>query len=168
MYKLVEQCVGTLARILAGLGGLVLVAVVLMTCISILGRNLIWAGLGPIQGDFELVEIGVATAVFAFLPWCQFSRGHARVDLFANRFGPRLNRVIDLVADIAMAAAALLIAQRLWVGLGEKISYSETTFILEAPVWWGYATGFTGALAFAIVAVFCIWRSARTLGGWDV
>ena len=62
-----------------------------MTVVSIVGRaSLTWAWvLGPVPGDFELVEVGTGFAVFAFLPWCQLKRGHATVDLFTSEvFAP--------------------------------------------------------------------------------
>ncbi|MEZ5836913.1 MAG: hypothetical protein R3D03_14460 [Geminicoccaceae bacterium] len=39
-------------RGLALLGGTVLVAMIVLTSVSIIGRALIFAGLGPVPGDF--------------------------------------------------------------------------------------------------------------------
>ena len=41
-------------------GGLVLCAITLMSVASITGRALIGVGLGPVPGDFEMVEVGTA------------------------------------------------------------------------------------------------------------
>lgn len=155
-----------LARLTAYLGGLVLLGIVVMTCISIAGRALHGAGLGPIPGDFEMVEIGVGFAIFAFLPWCQIKRGHATVDLLQARFGRRLNAAIDLVSDVLMFVAAALIGWRLWQGMLDKKSYSETTFILQFPVWITYAAALAGAAVFVAVSLYCIWRSGRALAGF--
>ena len=59
-------------------GGLLLVALMLMVVISVIGRALIGIGLGPVPGDFELVEIGVGIAVFFFMPWCYVKGGSHR------------------------------------------------------------------------------------------
>ena len=83
---------------MALLGGTVLCLLVLMVCISIAGRALgdlahdgwlagagdwlISLGVGPILGDFELVEAGMAFTIFAFLPLCQVTASHASVDIF--------------------------------------------------------------------------------------
>ena len=167
MYNHLSRSVERLARWTALAGGLVLIAVVVMSCLSITGRALGSFGfdMGPIQGDFELVEIGIGFAIFAFLPWCQLTRGHATVDLFEERLGARLNRVIDFIADLAMCIAALLIAWRLWLGMLDKKSYTETTFILQSPVWISYAAALVGAVVFVIVAIFCVLRSGRHLVG---
>lgn len=163
MYALLERMAGFVARSLALAGGMVLIAVVVMTCASIIGRALIPLGLSPIRGDFEWVEIGTGFAVFSFLPWCVLQRGHATVDLFKPAFPPVLNRALDVVVDIAMLAAAILIAWRLHLGMLDKARFMETTFIIQVPVWKAYAAGLVGAYGFVFVAGFCVLRSARSL-----
>lgn len=151
-----SSIVHALARWLAIAGGLVLVAITVMTVVSIVGRTFIWAGLGPVPGDFELVEAGTGFAVFAFLPWCQLNRGHATVDLFTNYLSAGANRVIDLLSEIILGLVTLLIAWRLWVGMFEKRDYGETTFILQFPIWWGMALCAAATIIGVIVAVYMI------------
>jgi TRAP-type C4-dicarboxylate transport system permease small subunit len=165
MFHAIGRVIEPLARWCALLGGIVLIGVVIMSCLSIIGRALDGIGLGPIQGDYELVQMGIGFAIFAFLPWCQLRRGHATVDLFQARMGRRMNRTIDLISDIAMFTAATLIMWRLWLGMLDKKSYGETTFILQFPVWIPYAAGLIGAVVFVIVAAYCVWRSGRILAG---
>ncbi|MGJ8584779.1 MAG: TRAP transporter small permease [Marinosulfonomonas sp.] len=167
MYRSLSVIAEKLARWTAILGGLVLLAVVIMSCISITGRFIgkLGFGLGPIPGDTELVEMGIGFAVFAFLPWCQLRRGHATVDLFQNVFGQRTNRVIDFLSDILMFIAASLIAWRLCLGMLDKKSYSETTWILQLPLWNGYAAALVGAVVFVLVSAFCVLRSGRQVAG---
>jgi hypothetical protein len=50
-----SSIVHALAKWLAIAGGVVLVAITVMTSFSIIGRALSWVGLGPVPGDFELV-----------------------------------------------------------------------------------------------------------------
>jgi TRAP-type C4-dicarboxylate transport system permease small subunit len=151
--------IGWLARLLAILGGLVLIAIVALTVLSVSGRALLQFGLGPIPGDFELVEAGSAFAVFSFLAWAQFRRGHVTVDLFVQRLGPRGLAALSLIANVLMTVAALVIAWRLGLGLQDKKLYQETTFILRLPVWWSYAASLVGAWAFALVSLYTVWRS---------
>jgi TRAP-type C4-dicarboxylate transport system permease small subunit len=148
--------VHALARWLAIAGGFVLVAITVMTVISIVGRTFIWAGLSPVPGDFELVEAGTGFAVFAFLPWCQLNRGHATVDLFTSYLSPAANRVIDLLSEILFGLVTILIAWRLWVGMLEKMEYGETTFILQFPVWWGMALCAAATIIGVIVSVYMV------------
>jgi len=84
MYLTLERIAETIARVLAFAGGAVLLGITAMTVVSIVGRALVPfdIGLGPIRGIYDFTEIGMAAAVFAFLPWAQFKEAHARVDLF--------------------------------------------------------------------------------------
>lgn len=157
--------IGWLARLLAILGGLVLVAIVILTVLSVSGRALLDLGLGPIPGDFELVEAGSAFAVFSFLAWAHFRRGHVTVDLFVQRLGPRGLAALSFVANILMTIAAVIVAWRLGLGLQDKKLYGETTFILQIPVWWSYALSLVGAWTFALVALYTIWRSLNEMLG---
>jgi len=150
----VSRFIHALARLMAILGGIVLAFLTIMTVISITGRSMIPWGLGPVPGDFELVEAGAAFAVFAFLPWCQLNRGHATVDLFTNYLPAGVNRWIDLVSETIMTIVFIVLAWRLWVGMMDKIRYGETTFILQYPVWWGFASAMVGAAVCVIVSVY--------------
>ena len=148
--------VNALAKWLAIAGGVVLVAITVMTTLSIVGRAFTWAGLGPVPGDFELVEAGTGFAVFAFLPWCQLNRGHATVDLFTNYLSPAINRVLDLLWELVLSLITILIAWRLWIGMLEKREYGETTFILQFPIWWGIALCAAATVVGVIVAVYMV------------
>ena len=159
----ISRAIALLARILAVLGGICLSALIVMTCTSVTGRALIPLGLGPIPGDFELVEAGMVFTVFAFLPWCHLQRGNVAVEIFTMGLGKGPNRLIDAVADTMMLAFAVLITWRHYLGMLDKQAYSETTFILQFPIWWAYAVGLVGAVIFVIVATYCFIRSWAAL-----
>lgn len=164
----------TLARFMAYLGGTVLSLLILLTCISIAGRLLngffhgdfmqgvapgfadwmIGIGVGPVNGDFELVEAGVAFAIFAFLPLCQITAGHASVDILANNFPRRTNRVLRMVTETVFAAVLILISWRLGAGMISKYGNGETSFLLQFPVWWAYAASFVASVVAALVGVY--------------
>lgn len=155
------RLVGGLARWVAIAGGVVLIVITTTTVISIIGRGLIFAGLKPIPGDYELVEAGVFFAVFSFLPWCQYVRGHADVNIVTNFMSPRANALIDIIANLLMLGAALFLAWRHWLGMLDKQRFMETTFILRIPLWWVYASGMVGAITFIIVSAYCVLRATH-------
>jgi len=118
---------------MAVLGGLVLTILILLVCTSVLGRSVgtllhgafmqtnftafsnwaLGAGIGAINGDFELVEAGIAFSIFAFLPLCQLSGGHATVDVFTSKLSPRSNQVLQMISECLFALVLGLIAWRL-------------------------------------------------------
>ena len=184
-----EAKVGSVLRTvslwLAFAGGVLLTSAAIMTVISIIGRRFIWAGLGPVPGDIELVELACVIAVFAFLPWGQINRGQVTVDFLVDRFPARIRAFLGMLGDGALAVASIVIAWRLWKGFGEKFPfgsdtlrnqlalgdrpyYTETTFILELPLWIGYAFAMIGAIIFAIVCIYTVWRAFNwTLRGHE-
>jgi TRAP-type C4-dicarboxylate transport system permease small subunit len=153
------RLVRNLARYVAIAGGLVLVAMVVVIVSSVIGRALIWAGLKPITGDYELAEAATGFAIFAFLPWVHFTRGHAVVSIFTDFLNARINSWIVVVSDALMLAIAVFIAWRHWLGTLDKYNYGETTLLLRMPLWWAYAAGMVGAASFVIVAAYVLVRS---------
>ena len=167
MYRQLNRAADLLARTLALAGGLGLLIIVLLTCISIAGRAFVPLdiGIGPIRGIYDITEIGMAAAIFAFLPWAHLREAHARVDLFQNAFPKRINLAFDLLFNIAMAVIATIGSWRLYLGMQDKLSYGETTLIAQIPVWQGYAAGLVGAIGFVLVSLFCVLRAGRRLAG---
>lgn len=169
-----QRFMNNLARGMAMLGGAVLTFLIILTCLSVLGRaintflhsdvanavlggltkTLLDTGVGPITGDFELVEAGIAFAIFAFIPFCQITAGHASVDIFTSSLPLRVNRFISMVAEILFAMALILIAWRLYDGMLSKMKYNETTFLLQFPIWWAYGVSFIASVVSAVVSVY--------------
>lgn len=158
---------------MAVLGGLVLTLLIVLVCVSVFGRTmngvlhgasetflsgaaqwLLDMGVGPINGDFELVEAGIAFAIFAFLPLCHLSGGHATVDIFTSKLPVRVNKFLRMVIEVIFAAVLVTIALRLYAGMMSKLSYGETTFLLQFPIWWAYAASLFGAVVAAMVSVY--------------
>lgn len=158
MHRTMHLTMRSLAQAMALLGGAVLLGLVVMTCLSILGRELgalfPASGLGPVTGDFELVEAGMAFVLFAFLPLAQIDRAHATVDVFAARFPPRLQRGLAAAIELVFAAALVLIAVQLFAGTVSKHDSGQTTFLLQLPVWWAYAVSVAGAALAAVMALY--------------
>ena len=173
---------------MAILGGLVLCALVLLTCVSVLGRGLntlghsaplegslpalsallLGTGVGPVPGDFELVEAGVAFAIFAFLPICQLHGAHASVDVFTGLLPRAVQRAIVAFWELVLAATIALLAWRLFVGLQGKLANGETTFMLQFPLWWSYAASFAAAAVAVLVALYCAAARLARLGRDDL
>jgi TRAP-type C4-dicarboxylate transport system permease small subunit len=135
--------------------------IALLSVASIAGRALSGAGLGPVPGDFELVEAGTALAVFCFLPWAHLKRSHAAVDLFWGVYPPPFRRAFTLLADTLMLAVWLLLVWRMGLALEDYRSNAEVTFILQMPVWWAYAVSMLPATFGCLVY---LWRLLEDLG----
>jgi hypothetical protein len=173
------------ARVMALMGGIVLTALVILTCLSVLGRGLntlghsdlmeglapglaawlVGTGVGPVTGDYELVEAGIAFAVFSFLPICQLYAAHATVDVFAGMMPRGVNRFLTAFWEVMLAVVIIVIGWRLYAGFVEKIDNGQTTFLLQFPVWWAYGASFVAALVAGLVGTYC--GVARVAEAWS-
>ncbi|WP_347312689.1 TRAP transporter small permease [Defluviimonas sp. SAOS-178_SWC] len=127
--------IAALCRVFAGIGGVVLVGMMLMTVVSVTKRTLFGA---PISGDFELVEIGSAIAIFCFLPWCHSVGGNVLVDFFTMKANPRMNNALEALGDLLYLAIAALLMWRLIHGGIDMQAYGEQSMVLRIPVWWSF------------------------------
>jgi len=155
----IGRLVAGLARGLAIVGGLALVVVVVVTCISVIGRALIPLGLSAVPGDYEIVQFGVLFAIFCALPITQYLRGHADVSLLTDVFPPRAAAILELVMDVVMLVATAFIVWRFTVGMLDKYYNREVTLILHMPAWWSYAAAMLGAVGMTLVSAYCVVRS---------
>lgn len=144
-----------LAQGLAILGGLVLTGVALMSLYSVVMRNLVGA---PIQGDFELAQMGCAVAVAAFLPFTQLRNGNIFVDFFTQRASPRTQAVLDGVGALTVGVALALIAWRTGAGGLDALRNNETTMIMGLPIWCGYVLMTPSFAVAALAAFYGAWR----------
>lgn len=171
MHRLIQS----LARLTALAGGIVLLGLIVLTTLSILGRSIskffhldffdttlasfadgvLALGVGEINGSYELLEAGVAFAIFSFLPICQFYGAHATVDIFTSFLPRRANRWIAAFWEVVLAAVIILIVLQLYGGMERYIRNGQTTLFLQFPVWWAYAASFAAGVVACITAIYC-------------
>ena len=121
-----------LTRWVATLGGVVSVATAVLVTVSVTRR---WLGLGSINGDFELVQMGVALSVFCFLPITQARRGNIMVDTFTSRLPRRAQRAIDAFWDLVYAGFMALVAWCIMNGARDALASGLTSSMLGLPLW---------------------------------
>jgi TRAP-type C4-dicarboxylate transport system permease small subunit len=144
------------------IGGAILFALTLLTVVSVVGRAVFSA---PIPGDFELIEVGMAVAIFSFLPYCQIVRGNVIVDLFTTNAGPRTKALLDGMGNLLYTAIAALLTWRVALGGLEVRGYGETTMVLRVPVWWGYVPAVVSLAFLTLVCAYTCWRSVAEYRG---
>jgi TRAP-type C4-dicarboxylate transport system permease small subunit len=175
--------VDRLARGMAVLGGMILTVLVILVFVSVLGRGLntfgnsdwltgvaggfadwlIGTGVGPIEGDFEVVESGIAFVIFCFLPICQLYGGHAAVDVFTSLMPAGVNKFLQALWEVVLAGVLILITVQLFEGMMDKYHNGQTSFLLQYPVWWAYAASFVAAIVTSLVGLYC--AVARVIEG---
>lgn len=152
---LLGRAVHTLSSLFATGGGLVLLGLALMTVASIVGRFLFSL---PVPGDFELVEIGCAISVFAFLPYCQLHNGNVVVDFFTLRANASTRNRMDSVCSLIYGLIAALLTWRMTLGGYDMYQYGEQTMILGMPRWWGFIPIIASLVLLTLVCVYTFSR----------
>ncbi len=181
-----HHAIGWLARGTAVTGGFVLIVLIALTTLSIIGRalndmlhteaantllggfaqTLLDLGVGEVSGSYELLEAGVAFAIFSFFPICQLYTGHATVDVFTSHLPQRVTRALMAFWEVVLTAVLILISVQLFGGVQRYYGNGETTFFLQFPVWWAYAASFAASVVTCVVAVYCaVMRLGECLTG---
>lgn len=168
----VEAVLTVVAGALAFFGGLVLIAMALVTVYSIIGRALppnlpLLDWWSSVRGNFELVELATAIAIFSFLPYTHLRRGNVLVDFFTMNAHPRTKAGFAVFANLLFSAIAVLFTWRMIVGAEEILtaSFTQTTMLLRIPISYGYVPSTVFMVFLSAVALFSLWRSvAEVLG----
>ncbi len=130
------RILSTPAHLCAVLAGLLMTAITLMTCASLIGRNTTgWT----INGDFELTGVATGAAIALFMPLCQLKRGHIIVDFFTAKASEATNAFLDRIGALCVSATFALMAWRTVLGgINAHDSFSGT-MMLGFPEWIVYA-----------------------------
>jgi TRAP-type C4-dicarboxylate transport system permease small subunit len=142
--------IARIARALAIVGGLLSIATAILVTTSVTLR---WIGVGSINGDFELVQIGVALSVFCFLPLSQARRGNIMVDTFTGWLPLRVQRAMDAFWDLVYAAFMALMAWCLMNGARDAVASGLNSTMLSVPLWPVFAATVALLLFLVITAV---------------
>ena len=145
----------TLAQLCAVLAGVLLTAITLMTCVSLIGRNTTgWT----LVGDFELAGSAAGAAVALFLPWCQLRRGNIMVDFFTSRVSAQGQEKLDRLGALLLALMMALMTWRTAVGAASAWQTKSGSMMLGFPEWVVYAGMLPPLLLCALIGLAQAWR----------
>ena len=139
-----------LARLCAVLAGVLLTAITLMTCVSLIGRNTTgWT----IVGDFELSGSAAGAAIALFLPWCQLRRGNIMVDFFTARASADTQAWLDRFGALLLGLCMALMTWRTVMGGLSAWKTQAGSMMLGFPEWVVYVGMVPPLLLCALIAL---------------
>jgi TRAP-type C4-dicarboxylate transport system permease small subunit len=138
-------------KVFAVIAGMVLTLMAFMSIASIGGRTFLSA---PIIGDYELVQAMCAVAVSMSLPYTHWIKGHVIVDFFTAKAPTWLNKVLDTLAHLLLAALAGVMAWRMTVALFQLKEALDASMLLSIPTWWIYIPMVASFGLLCIVALY--------------
>lgn len=141
------------------LGGGVLLLVVGVNMLSIIGS--IFGT--PFPGDFELTEVGVGVAVFAFLPYCQLVGANVSADIFTAAASKRTIAFFTMLGSLVALGFAILLIWRMYYGMLDQKEYDYTTTILQFPHWIAFIPILISLALLALAAFVTLMRDVNAL-----
>ena len=150
---------------LAVFGGIALLVVTAFTVVSVFGRT---AFDSPVLGDQEIVEIGVAVALFSFMPYCQMREANVIVGFFTAGLSISARAFLDALMNAIFSACIVIVTWRLAVGGLGAFKAGDASMFLRLPHWWGYAAAFVACLFWTLACFYSVFRSVRDMCGKPV
>lgn len=144
----------------AAIGGVVLIAIAVMTVVSVVGRA---AFSHPILGDVELVQLGSAVVVASFLPYTQLRRANIIVDFFTTKASPRTQGRFDTFGTLLYTIVLALVCWRVAAGGIAIRETQETSMLMNLPLWIPYllmVPGLALCVVIGLVQTVEQWRDA--------
>ena len=133
-FRFLTQLGEKLISVWALVGGLILLSVVSLNIGSIIGGIV----LIHVPGDFELTQIGVAVAVFCFLPYCQLYKHNVTADIFTFWANNKMILLLRIGGAVIALLFSILLLWRMTDGMLDQKKYAYTTAILQFPVWMAF------------------------------
>lgn len=146
----------------AVLGGLLLVALALMTAASA-ASNLLFAK--PWAPETELTRYTIGIVVFMMLPYCQLVGANVTVDIFTEGMGPRTKAVMAAFASLFAIAFAALLLRQMSLGLEGYRRFVEVTPVLKIPLWTAFPPILASLALLLLAALLTFADGIRTMRG---
>lgn len=120
-----------LQRIMALLGGILLLVMMAMTIVDVIGR---YAFNSPLRGAGELTELLLVSLIFMGLPAVTLENGHVTVDVLSDHLPKWSERwrlgVIGIINTVILA----LIGWQIWLHASQIGAYGDVTTTLRLPI----------------------------------
>ena len=140
-------------------GAILLCGVVVVNVASTLGG--IFSA--PFAGDLEVTQVGVAVAVFTFLPYAQLTGANVSADIFTARAKPRTVAALKTTGALVALAFALLLLARMSLGMLDQQAYGYTTAILQFPHWIAFIPILASLVLLSLAAILTAGEQLRAL-----
>ncbi|SEK16341.1 MULTISPECIES: TRAP transporter small permease subunit [unclassified Variovorax] len=154
-----------LETVLATAFGAIFLGLAAVVAIETISRKLFNVSL---QGADELGGYALAVGSTLAFSLALLGRNHIRVDVFHDRFPPRVQALLNWISIVSLAVFALFIAWVAFKVIQDTTAYRSTAqtpwatpLIIPQGVW------YAGLVIFALVACALAWRATRLLLGGD-
>ena len=113
-----------------GVSSIVLFALMVMTCVDVVGRYFFNA---PLDGATELTQLMMGVIVFAILPAVCYREEHVSVDLLDLWMPGSWINGRQVILSLSMAIMLGVVAWRVWISADFMVEYGDATEFLGIP-----------------------------------
>jgi TRAP-type C4-dicarboxylate transport system permease small subunit len=146
------------ATVWALLGGVVLLAIVIVTTVNVgafaIDKLARMAGgtVSGLPGYEDFVRLAIGAAALMFFPYCQLRRGHIAVDIFANATPKAMQNALERLWTLLILLLACFLAYWMVLGMLETRADGALSRVLGWSVWPFYIPGILSLILWAAVA----------------
>lgn len=147
----------TLELILGSFSALLLVALILLTCVDVIGRYFFNS---PVNGAFELTQMMLATLIFTALPLTTASGEHVDVELITQMMSAKSQKVFSILGWVSTALVMAILSWRLWkhaLRLAHDGAVSNSLSLPISPI------GFFASIACGVCFIIALVRIYQKL-----
>ncbi len=150
-----------LAFILNLTSAFTLFALMLITCIDVIGR---YVFNHPLTGSAELTEMGLGILIFSAFPVISWRNEHIVVDMLDRFTAPIVHMLRSIVLNIITSIALYFLGDRI-ITLGQRsLSYGEESEFLAIPL--GWTINFIGSMCWLAAVTLLTLGIYRTIEGY--
>lgn len=152
-----------LALLLNTVSGTVLFALMLVTCVDVVGRYVFNK---PLTGSTELTEMALAIVVFSVLPIISWRGEHVVVDILDSFTPPILGFIRTILFNVAATLALYYVGRRIIVLGNRSLGYGEVSEYLSIPTGWiiNFIGGICWLSAFLLLTLgsYRVWKNYQS------
>lgn len=146
--KALDRATDIITSAAAGVAGVVLVLLMLLTTADVAGRYFFDS---PISGVFDLTHFAVSIMTYLGLAYCGYRGTHVVIELLYDRLPPAAQGVLDRLTNLAGCVLYALICWRTAVQAAEVREMGEASQMMEVPLFPLYCVVAFGSGLFAWV-----------------
>jgi len=114
--------------VLGAAAAAILLVMMALTVVDVVARYVFSR---PVRGAFEVTELMLVVLIFAGLPLVSFTDEHAVMDFIDRVLGPRAQRRLERLVQLACAAFMFLLTGLMWRKADRIWAYRDTTDVLR-------------------------------------
>ncbi len=127
-----DQSLFKLESLLALIGGMVILALMLLAVAQILGRKLFNS---PVPGFIDWVEQAMAVFAFLGIAYCHRLGGHIRMDILISQLKGRALWVAEFTTTLLMLFLSLMLTWGSWLHFMRAFTNGDSSIDIGLPLW---------------------------------